>query len=92
VCTGDAALDVLARGSHVRFAALEVLVRRSTRRPTNRRNDDVAGLEVGPVRVLDDADGLVPEYLVLFALGISAVTAADDLVVGAVDADPERPD
>jgi hypothetical protein len=33
----------------------------------------------------------VTEYLVLFALGIPAVTTTDDLVVGAVDADTEGP-
>jgi len=91
VRTSDAALDVLTRWRHVRLAALEVVVRSSARWPAHRRDDEIASLEVGTIRVLDDADGLVPEYLILFALGIPAVTTTDDLMVGAVDADPESP-
>jgi hypothetical protein len=42
VVADDAALDVLALGGHVRFAALEVLVRALGRRAPDCRDDDVA--------------------------------------------------
>jgi len=92
VGTVDAAFERLLGWGHVGLAALELLGRAGRGRAADGRHDDVADLEARVVRVLDDADRLVAQHEVVGPLGEPAVLAGDDLVVGAVHADPERPD
>jgi len=88
----DPPLDVLARGSHVRLAAVEERRGRARCRPPNGRDDEVAGREIGSVRVRDDADRLVAQHEVVRPLRVAAVPPGDHLVVGSVDPDAKDPE
>jgi len=86
----DAALVVLAVRGHIRLAAVEILVA-PVGSAADSWDDHVALREIGAVCIFDDADSFVAQHHMVGVGRIAAVAAADDLVVGTVDADPERP-
>ena len=59
---------------------------------SNCRNNESSLLQFRPVRVRHDAHRLVPEDLIVLVLGESPMAPRDDLVIGAIDADPEGSD
>jgi len=83
--------DRLGRG-HLGLTAVEVVVRTAHGWPANGRGHDRPGGQVGAVSLDHDADRLVSEDEVILARREPPLGVCDDVTVGPVHADPERPD
>ena len=89
---GDTAFDHRVHGGHIQLVEVGRAGAAVGSRPPDCRDDDSSRFEVGVVGVRDDTDGLVAQDEVVIPVGEPPVFAGEHLDIGAVDADPERPD